>query len=154
MFVLSHLSYGFTGEFRMIVCTRFVREVVKISGQCGRTKSSASRCSWWLAQTRSMGCSTKIREVSRTWLWQLGLHSRPAGPWLWCPRWREQAPVMLWIPECAGLSINTPTYNTSLLSRYPQVERSTSNLGLTTPRGPLHSRCLIVSVFIWLNKCI
>ena len=65
---------------------------------------------------------------------------------------------MLGIPLRAGFPINMPTDsdNASTLSRYLHVKRSTStsNLGLMTPRGPLHSRCLIVCVFIRLNKCI
>jgi hypothetical protein len=146
-------SYGYTGEFRMIACTWFVCEVVKGPRQCVRTKSSASRCPWWQrwilpVQTRLMGCSTRIGVVLETWCWQLGLHSRPAGPWLWCLHWCLHAPTMLRIPPHAGVPINTPPDNASLLSWYPHVKQSTSNFGFTTPRGPLHSHCLIVRVFI------
>ena len=58
-------------------------------------------------------------------------------------------------PQCYDFfSINTPVYKTSRLSSYPHIKWSTSNMDLTTPLGPLHSCCLIVHVFIQLNKCI
>ena len=52
------------------------------------------------------------------------------------------------------------SFTSGVSSKYPpsvlHVKQSTSisNLGLTTPRGPLLSCCLIVRVFIQLNKCI
>ena len=75
---------------------------------------------------------------------------------MWRPRWCEHTFAMLWIPPRLGFPINTPTDDASTLSRYQHGEwsTSTSNLDLTTPHGPLHSCCLIVRVFIRINKCI
>ena len=59
-------------------------------------------------------------------------------------------------PPWTGIPINTPTVDAFWLSQCPHVEQSTStlNLDLTTPCGPSHSCCLIVRVFIQLNRCI
>ena len=64
--------------------------------------------------------------------------------------------TMLRISPCMGFPIKMLTDDAFMLSRCLYVEwlTSTSNLDLTTSRGPSHSCCLIVPVFIWLNKFI
>ena len=70
-----------------------------------------------------------------------------AGIFLWKHWGSSRSHSLAW-------QIITTTDDALGLSWYLQVEwsTSTSNVGLTKPFGPLH--CLIVHVFIELNKCI
>ena len=63
-------------------------------------------------------------------------------------------PSLLWVPPCAPSPKTTKTDDALRLSGYTNIEqsKSTMNVGLMKPHGSLDTLCLIVCVFISLNK--